>query len=86
MNLQWHPVATRYAIWKQQLKDDDDTLITNSRDDFSSKNNLWPLQLHLVEELNDIWILYDVNLWNKQNKRAFFVISDLFSDYRLILS
>jgi len=79
-------VATRYAIWKQQLKDDDDTLITNSRDDFSSKNNLWPLQLHLVEELNDIWILYDVNLWNKQNKRAFFVISDLFSDYRLILS
>lgn len=43
------------------------------------KNNLWPLQLHLDEELNGLLlgIFYYVKLHNKQYKQASFLISDL---------
>lgn len=60
-------------------KDHNDTQIPNSREYFLLKNNLWPLQLHLDEELNDFLLgnFYYVKLHNKQNKQAFFLISDL---------
>ena len=74
-DIQWQQGVLIESIYSQ----DNDTN-SDSRDEFLfKKNNLWPLQLHLDEELNDLLLgFFDyVNLHNKQNKQASFIISDL---------
>lgn len=74
-DIQWQQGMLIESFYSQ---DHNDTQIPNSREYFLKKN-LWPLQLHLDEELNDLLlgIFYYVKLHNKQNKQASFLISDL---------
>lgn len=75
-DIQWQQGVLIESFYSQ---DHNDTQILSQENISFLKNNLWPLQLHLDEELNDLLlgIFYYVKLHNKQNKQASFLISDL---------
>lgn len=67
-DIQWQPGMLFENIYS---KDNNTNIWTvNSRDEFplKKKKNLWPLQLHLVEELKDILVVFLLCKLTQQTK------------------